>query len=109
MSVTYEEDLKNIEVVNKGDLKDVIVSVNWVLTATHEDGRVQICNQVVMLDEPDEKTFSEYSSLTKEEVREWIKKYITDDMIKNRKEGVEAIFEENLIFEEPKSKEAPWL
>jgi hypothetical protein len=30
-------------------------------------------------------------------------------MIKNRKEGVEAIFEENLIFEEPKSKEAPWL
>ena len=37
-----------------------------------------------------------------------IKKYITDDMIKNRKEGVEAIFEEDLIFEKPKSKEAPW-
>ena len=109
MSVSYEEDLKNIEVVNKRNLKDVIVSLKWVLTATHSDGRVQISDQIVFLDEPDEKTFSEYSSLTKEEVREWIKKYITDDMIKNRKEGVEAIFAEDLIFEEPKSKEAPWL
>lgn len=108
MSIKYEEDLKDIQVVKKGDLLDVIVSVKWVLTATHSDGRVQISDQVVFLDEPDEKTFSEYSSLTKEEVREWIKKYITDDMIKNRKEGVEAIFEEDLIFEEPKSKEAPW-
>jgi len=109
MSVKYEEDLKNIEVVNKGNLKDVMVSVNWVLTATHSDGRVQVSNQVVFLDEPDEKTFSEYSSLSQEEVREWIKKYVTDESVKNRKEGIEALFEDNLQFEEPKSKEAPWI
>ena len=108
MSVTFKEELKDIMVKQINGLTDVIVEVNWVLTATHSDGRVIENTQVVFLDPPDSATFSEYSSLTKEEVREWIKKYITDDMIKNRKEGVEAIFAEDLTFEEPKSKEAPW-
>jgi hypothetical protein len=39
MAISYEEDLKDIKVVKKGNLEDVIVSIKWVLTATHSDGR----------------------------------------------------------------------
>ena len=108
MAITYTEELKNIKVKQIDGLTDVIVEVEWVLTATHSDGRVIENTQVVFLDPPDSTTFSEYSSLTKEEVREWIRKYVTDESVNNRKEGIEAVFEQNLQFEEPKPKETPW-
>ena len=107
MSVTFKEELKDIMVKQINGLTDVIVEVNWVLTATHSDGRVKENNQVVILDPPDSTTFSEYSSLTKEEVRGWVRNFIPDDVIESRKNAIIDVFNEGILIQAT-SKSAPW-
>ena len=107
MSVTFKEELKDIMVKQINGLTDVIVEVNWVLTATHSDGRVKTNNQVVQLDPPDSTTFTEYSSLTKDEVRGWVRNFIPDDIIENRKNAIIDVFNEGILIQAT-SKSVPW-
>tara|TARA_R100001126_G_C4864557_1_gene169437 strand:+ start:826 stop:1158 length:333 start_codon:yes stop_codon:yes gene_type:complete len=107
MSVTFKEELKDIMVKQVNGLTDVIVEVNWVLTATHSDGRVKENNQVIILDPPDSTTFTEYSSLTKDEVRGWVRNFIPDDIIENRKNAIIDVFNEGILIQAT-SKSAPW-
>ena len=107
MSVTFKEELKDIMVKQINGLTDVIVEVNWVLTATHSDGRVKENNQIIILDPPDSTTFTEYSSLTKDEVRGWVRNFIPDDIIENRKNAIIDVFNEGILIQAT-SKSVPW-
>ena len=107
MSVTFKEELKDIMVKQINGLTDVIVEVNWVLTATHSDGRVNENNQIIILDPPDSTTFTEYSSLTKDEVRGWVRNFIPDDIIENRKTAIIDVFNEGILIQAT-SKSVPW-
>ena len=107
MSVTFKEELKDIMVKQINGLTDVIVEVNWILTATHSDGRVKTNNQVVQLDPPDSTTFTEYSSLTEDEVRGWIRNFIPDDVIENRKSAIIDVLNEGILVQAT-PKAIPW-
>ena len=107
MSVTFKEELKDIMVKQINGLTDVIVEVNWVLTATHSDVRVKENNQIIILDPPDSTTFTEYSSLTKDEVRGWVRNFIPDDIIENRKNAIIDVFNEGILIQAT-SKSVPW-
>ena len=47
--IAFKEELKDIMVKQINGLTDVIVEVNWVLTAIHSDGRVKENNQIIIL------------------------------------------------------------
>ena len=107
MSLVFTEKLTNIKVKQISGLTDVIVEVDWVLTATHSDGRVKINNQVVQLDPPDSTSFSEYASLTEDEVRGWVRSFIPDEVVETRKSAITSVFDEGYLIEST-SKAAPW-
>lgn len=107
MSVTFKEDLTNIQVKKIGNLENVITQLNWVLTATDSNGNTKTNNQRILLDEPDTKNFKEYLSLSKDEVRDWIRAFIPDEFVEARKKALETVLDTG-EFSNPKLVKAPW-
>ena len=106
MAINFKEKLENILVKNIGEMSDVITRITWRLYAT-KDGITKDSSQVILLDTPDQKTFTEYSSLSEEQVYEWVESIIGADEIQARKNGLMGIFDDG-YFNEETAKSVPW-
>ena len=89
--ITYEWDIRQVDTVNVGDMSDAIERVHWTYKGTDENGTTGDCTGVAVFavtdrtfrngngqlvtyhSEIEPSSFIQYSSLTKEQVVDWVK------------------------------------
>lgn len=62
--------------VNLGELQDVIKTIRWRLTATHESGTEADTHGVIYLETPNPDTFIPYEEITEDLVIGWVENYL---------------------------------
>jgi hypothetical protein len=79
MAYTYEWKLVGLRKQNTADLENVVVGTNWKVTATDEDGNTGEFTGATPLElsTVNPQTFTEYGSLTEEQVLGWIKNRVS--------------------------------
>lgn len=111
MPLTYSWALKSLKKADVGDLASVIVQTHWTCTGTDEDGNEGTFHGATPFDPSlvDPANFTEFNSLTEEQVLGWIKAVV----VGHYKEHVEAqitkqINEKKLSVEEVSADALPW-
>jgi hypothetical protein len=79
MGLTYEWKLIGLKKQNSEIVNDAIVGTNWKITATDEDGNVGTFTGATpfKISEINTGSFTEYSSLTEEQVLGWVKNHVS--------------------------------
>lgn len=109
MEPVFIEDVSDIKVVSCNGLLNEIVSAKYHLHCLYRD-RNHTNNFFVDLSPADPETFSDFSTLTKEQVLSWVKDAIDSDTIINRKSAMVTFIDQCIEAEqdEPVSVVAPW-
>jgi hypothetical protein len=79
MALTYEWKLTGLKKQNSENLNDVVVGTNWKLIATDEDGNQGTFNGATpfSISQVNTGSFTDYNSLTEEQVLSWVKEYVS--------------------------------
>ncbi len=76
MNISYEYQIANLDVASINGMSDVVAAIHYRVVATSEGVDVQpVHSGVVELDAPSDN-FTEFNSLTKEQVEQWLKSKI---------------------------------
>lgn len=76
MNISYEYQIANLDVANINGMSDVVAAIHYRVVATRDGVDMQpVHSGVVELDAPSD-TFTEFNSLTKEQVEQWLKSKI---------------------------------
>lgn len=76
MNISYEYQIANFDVANINGMSDVVVVIHYRVVAKGDGVEMQpVHSGVVELDAPS-NSFTEFSSLTKEQVEQWLKSKI---------------------------------
>jgi hypothetical protein len=84
MSNTYTWVIHALEVIPKEDGKtNVIVSVSWSLFATDGTNQVSLYDKQILKQNTTKLKFTAFSDLTEEQVINWVKESLSEDVLKN--------------------------
>lgn len=73
MSITYKWSIVSMQTLpTSGNLQNVVRDVQWKVVAT-KDGVKRDLSAFVRLSPPSDNTFTDYNSLTEDQVLEWVK------------------------------------
>lgn len=99
MGYTYEWKLIGLKKQTTDILDDAIVGTNWKLTATDEDGFVGTFTGATpfKLSEINTGSFTEYSSLTEEQVLGWVKNHVSGSGPTNYMEHINKMIEKEIF------------
>jgi hypothetical protein len=79
MGLTYEWKLTGLKKQNGENVNDAVVGTNWKLIGRDEDGNEGTFNGATpfSINSINTASFTEYSSLTEEQVLGWVKDYVS--------------------------------
>lgn len=79
MAYTFNWELKALRKANSDSYNDIIIGTNWKVTATDEDGYEGSFDGATPFKaaEINPSTFTEYASLTEEQVLGWVKSVVS--------------------------------
>ena len=79
MGLTYEWKLTGLKKQNGENVNDAVVGTNWKLIGRDEDGNEGTFNGATpfSISSINTASFTEYSSLTEEQVLGWVKNYVS--------------------------------
>jgi hypothetical protein len=73
MSITYKWSIESMQALpTSGNLKNVVRDVQWKVVAI-KDGAKRELSAFVRLSPPSDDAFTDYNSLTQDQVLEWVK------------------------------------
>lgn len=77
MNITFQYQIINLDVGKVGGMSDVVLSIHYRVIATGEGLDVRpVRSGVVSLETPDGSAFTEFNSLLKDQVENWLKQNI---------------------------------
>ena len=93
MGLTYEWKLTGLRKQNSENVNDAVVGTNWKLTGTDEDGNEGTFNGATpfSINEINTASFTEYSSLTEEQVLGWVKNHVSGSTSTNYMEHINGV------------------
>lgn len=82
MNVIFEYQIANLDVGKVGGMSDVVLSIHYRVIATADGLDVRpVRSGVIGLETPDSSAFTDFNSLSKEQVKKWLKQNIDTEAI----------------------------
>lgn len=105
MAITYTWDVNTLDTaVSEDGLENVVKIIHWRLSATDGTYKAESYS-TVSLDPPSADNFTNFNSLTEEQVIAWLEsKLDVDDIKQNLDRELAALAEPPIV-----TKKAPWL
>ena len=93
MGLTYEWKLTGLRKQNSENVNVAVVGTNWKLIGTDEDGNEGTFNGATpfSINEINTASFTEYSSLTEEQVLGWVKNHVSGSTPTNYMEHINGV------------------
>lgn len=99
MGLTYDWKLIGLKKQTTDILNDAIVGTQWKITATDEDGNVGTFTGATpfKLSEINTGSFTEYSSLTEEQVLGWVKNHVSGSGVTNYMDHINTMISKEIF------------
>jgi hypothetical protein len=109
MSAEFIEDVQNIQVIAANGLSDVVRIAKYVIDC-HYNGQSLRNMYDVELGEPDPNNFTDFASLTKEQVLSWVRASIGEAELAERKSAMVTMIDQMIAAQEdkPRTVSVPW-
>jgi len=110
MNPVFNEKIGNLKVVNNENLENVVYSVHYHIVCDYLGESLP--NEFdVQLDAPTVDNFTDFNSLTKQQVLNWVHDSIGIEAHEERKNAMQTMIEQIVAAKEEKPKEVapPWL
>lgn len=98
MGLTYEWKLTGLRKQNSENVNDAVVGTQWKLTGTDEDGNQGTFTGATpfSINTANTSSFTEYSSLTEEQVLGWIKNHVSGSGPTNYMEHINGVISKEI-------------
>lgn len=106
--ITFDYDVRNLMVKDIGDLKNVVVSFTFVITAVKNN--VERASFFPVDLDPPTNNFLQFENLTKQQVVDWARATVGADQIAALQNGLEGVIDEHIqsAASQVKSMPPPW-
>lgn len=92
MTTTYNWAFPTLEYKNIDELTKAVTGIHYRLSATADDGAVsQSINGTQTLDTPDPETFTDFDTLTQDQVKSWL----GDELVAEKEQAADASIARN--------------
>lgn len=109
MSAEFIENISNIKVINNDNLSNIVCVAKYVIDCKY-NGEVLRNMYEVELGQPDAQNFTDFASLTKEQVLSWVRASIGEDELAERKGAMVKMIDQIIAAREAQPVETalPW-